>query len=134
MDELGEKIERFFQARSYAVVGASNDSRKYGYKVYRTYLNHKKTAYPVNPTAETVLGNPAYPNLTDLPEKVDSISIITPPVVTETVVDEALSLGVKNIWMQPGAESASAVRKAQEHGANVIYGGPCLLVVLGYHE
>lgn len=54
--------------------------------------------------------------------------------MTEVLVDEAIKCGVKNIWMQPGAESRAAVQKAKDAGLNVIYGGPCLLVVLGYHE
>jgi predicted CoA-binding protein len=52
--------------------------------------------------------------------------------VTDKVVDDAIAAGVKNIWMQPGAESPRAISKAKEAGLNVIYGGACLLVVLGY--
>jgi predicted CoA-binding protein len=55
-------------------------------------------------------------------------------VVTEKIVKEAIESGVKNIWMQPGAESATAVKEAEDAGLNVIHGGACLLVVLGYHE
>lgn len=131
---LDDKIDQFLAAPAFAVVGASDDPRKYGHKVYRTYLSHSKTAYPVNPNVDTVLGNPTFPNLAALPNPVESISIITPPAVTEKVVAEALQCGVKNIWMQPGAESANAVRQAEEAGANVIFGGPCLLVVMGYRE
>ncbi|HEY9773777.1 MAG TPA: CoA-binding protein [Planktothrix sp.] len=134
MDTLDEKIDSFLAAPSFGVVGASDDPRKYGNKVYRTYLSHKRTAYPINPSVSTVLGNPAYANLAALPEKVESVSVITPPAVTEKVVEEAIKMGVKNIWMQPGAESDKAVRAAEEAGINVIHGGPCLLVVMGYHE
>jgi predicted CoA-binding protein len=97
-------------------------------------LQHGRKAYPINPKAPTVLGNPAFKGLQELPEKVESISIITPPVVTEKIVQDAIENGVKNIWMQPGAESAVAVKQAEDAGLTVIYGGPCLLVVMGYHE
>ena len=60
--------------------------------------------------------------------------VITPPKVTEAVVEEAGRLGIKHLWMQPGAESDAAVSRARELGMNVISGGPCVLVVLGFRE
>jgi predicted CoA-binding protein len=62
------------------------------------------------------------------------VSIITPPRVTERVVEEAAQLGVRHIWMQPGAESDRAVELAQQAGLNVIWGGPCILVTLRFRE
>lgn len=132
MDTVGKQIELFLAASTYAVVGASDNQHKYGHKCYKCCLQNGLKAYPVNPACATVLGNTAYPDLSSLPEPVESISVITPPVVTEKVVEDAIKCGVKNIWMQPGAESLVAVDKAREAGINVISGGPCLLVVLGY--
>jgi predicted CoA-binding protein len=60
--------------------------------------------------------------------------VITPPAATEQVVREAHRAGVKNVWMQPGAESDEAIRTAESLGMKVIANGPCLLVVMGYHE
>jgi len=134
MDSIGKRIDTFLAAPAFAVVGASDRPNKYGYRCYVCYLQNGRKAYPVNPRLATILGNQVYPNLASLPEKIESISIITPPAVTEEVVSEAIAAGVKNVWMQPGAESASAVAKAEEAGINVISGGPCLLVTLGYHE
>ncbi|MBX9724074.1 MAG: CoA-binding protein [Candidatus Obscuribacterales bacterium] len=129
---LDEKIETFLAAPAFAVLGASDDPSKYGYRCYKCYLQHGRKAYPVNPTATTILGNPAYKNLASLPEAVESISVITPPKITERIVDDAIACGVKHIWMQPGAESLSAIEKAEAAGINVISGGACLLVVMGY--
>jgi predicted CoA-binding protein len=128
---MDAKVERFLKAPAYAVVGASNDRSKYGYKCFSCYLEHNLKAYPVNPRESEILGNKVYRDLVSLPEKVESISIITPPVVTEKVVDEAIAAGVKNIWMQPGAESRAGVEKAEKAGINVIWGGPCILIELG---
>ena len=125
-----ERIEQFLAAPSFAVVGASEDPEKYGHKCYASLIQHGYKAYPINPKAKTILGNPAFANLAALPEKVQSLSVITPPAVTEKVVDDAIANGIKNIWMQPGAESPAAVAKAQSAGLNVISGGACLLVVL----
>ena len=132
MSRLDDQITTFLSAPAFAVVGASDDPSKYGHRCYVCYLRNNRTAYPVNPNAQSVLGNPAFPDLAALPEKVESISIITPPPVTDHIIDEAIAAGVKNIWIQPGAESWPAIERAKEHGLNVIAGGPCLLVTLGY--
>lgn len=129
---LDEKIETFLASPAFAVVGASDDPEKYGHRCYVCFLQHGRKAYAVNPNGSEILGNPVYKNLGMLPEPVESISIITPPKVTEKVVEDAIIGGIKNIWMQPGAESKFAVEKAEKAGINVISGGPCLLVVMGY--
>ena len=128
---MNSKIDTFLSAPSFAVVGASNDVSKFGHKCYACYLTHNLKAYPVNPREKEILGNPVYPDLASLPEKVESVSIITPPAVTEKVIDDAIACGVKTVWIQPGAESRAALEKAEKAGLNVIWGGPCILVQLG---
>jgi predicted CoA-binding protein len=91
-------------------------------------------AFPVNPNQKEVEGLRCYPNLASLPEQVHGISIITPPAVTEQILEEAARAGIRHVWMQPGAESPEALRRAEEQGMNVIGGGPCILVTMGYHE
>ena len=54
--------------------------------------------------------------------------------MTEKVVKQAVELGVNHFWMQPGAESQEAIQHAEQSGVNVIAGGPCVLVALGYRE
>lgn len=127
-----DSIQAFLAGKRFAVVGASRDREKYGNKVLRTYIQNGLDVVPINPGGGEIEGLPSYPNLTAVLDTVDAVSIITPPRVTEKVVDEALTLGIKHIWMQPGAESPAAIEAAENSGANVIAGGPCLLVVLGY--
>jgi predicted CoA-binding protein len=129
-----ERIEAFLASGPFAVVGASTDRAKYGNKVLRCYQQHRREVFPVNPRAPVVEGLTAYPTLAALPRPAPAISVITPPATTERVVREAHAAGVRHVWMQPGAESEEAVRTAEALGMNVIAGGPCLLVVLGYHE
>ena len=104
-----ERIEAFLASTCFAVVGASTDRSKYGNKVLRCYMQNHRKAYP-------------------------AISVITPPAATEQVVREAHVAGVTHVWMQPGAESDEAIRSAEALGMNVIAGGPCVLVVMGYRE
>ena len=129
-----ERIEKFLAGKRFAVVGAARDRAKYGNKVLRAYQQNNLQSYPVNPSADKVEGLQAYPDLESLPAPVDGISIITPPEVTERVVEQAIQLGIQNIWMQPGAESPLAISLAERAGTNLIAGGPCILVALGYRE
>ena len=132
---MSDPIQSFLAAGPWAVVGASTDRAKYGNKVLRCYLqNDKLPLHAVNPRESEVEGVPAFPSLTELPERARAISIITPPAITEQVVAEAIEIGVEHLWMQPGAESDAAVQAAENAGLGVIAGGPCLLVVLGYRE
>ena len=129
-----QKIDAFLSSKRFAVVGASADRSKYGNKVLRAYLQHDYDAVPVNPNATTVEGLDVAHNLAAVDPPADAISIITQPHITERVVNEAIELGIKHIWMQPGAESPAAEATAQEAGINLISSGPCLLVVIGYRE
>lgn len=131
---IDERIAQFLSSEFFAVAGASVNREKYGNKVLRCYLQHGKRVIPVNPHASVVEGLSSVPHVSDLPHTVEALSIITPPRITEQIVEEAISKGIRNIWMQPGAQSAHAVARCEEAGINLIADGSCLLVVLGYHE
>lgn len=131
---IPERIETFLAAEAFGVVGASSKPHKYGNKVLRCYQQNQHAVVPVNPVEKNIEGLNCVASVKDLPEQVSSISIITPPQVTEKVVELAIGSGIKNIWMQPGAESSDAVASCEAAGINVIADGSCLLVVLGYHE
>ena len=133
-DTLDERIEAFLDGAPFAVVGASADRAKYGNKVLRCYQQNDRAVHPVHPKEAEVEGLTAYPSLSALPEVPHAVSIITPPPVTALVVQEALELGIRHVWMQPGAEGDEALALAAAGGLEVIAGGPCLLVVLGYRE
>lgn len=134
-----DKIQRFLHNRTpgdalFAVVGASLDREKYGNKVLRCYQQHDYKVVGVNPKATEVEGADCFKDLASIDEAVHGVSIITPPSVTAKVVEEAARLGIEHVWMQPGAESDEAIERAEALGLNVIAGGPCLLVVLGFRE
>lgn len=129
-----ETIDLFFTSPVFGVVGASADRSKYGNKVLRCYLQNDKRAVPVNPRESVVEGVEAVASVADLPDEVKSISVITPPQITERVVSEAIARGIRSVWMQPGAESPAAVKLCKDAGINVIADGSCVLVVLGYRD
>lgn len=128
-------IDRFLDSPAFGVVGASPRRDKFGNKVLRCYLQHGRRAIPVNPREAQVEGVSTVATVADLPSEVASISIITPPQVTEAAVAAAIARGgIRHVWMQPGAESEAAISACHAAGINVIAGGPCLLVVLGFSD
>ena len=129
-----DRCEKFFQSQAFAVIGAAKNRDKYGNKVLRCYMQHGLEVYPVNPRACEIEGIACFAAVKDLPDTVQSISIITPPPVTEQVVREAIARGIKNIWMQPGAESPAAIADCRAAGINCIAHGSCLLVHLGFNN
>ena len=114
----------------FAVVGASEDVEKYGYRVYKMLKDNGYRTYPVNPNRETVLGDKAYPSLDSVPEKIDVVSIITPPQVSLKVVEKAHQLGIVHIWLQPGAEDEAVIRYAEANGIELIH-NQCILIEQG---
>lgn len=129
-----KKISQFLASPAFGVAGASLDRRKYGNKVLRCLQQNNRSAIPINPRETAIEGVACVSSVDQLPAKVNSISIITPPAVTETIVIQAIAHGIRNIWMQPGAESPAAVEYCLLHETNVIADGSCILVVLGYRE
>jgi predicted CoA-binding protein len=131
---MNQNINQFFKSNAFGVVGASNNRSKFGNKVLRCYLQHQLPVYPVNPNERIIEGLSAFNQIADLPREVVSLSIITPPAITEQIVADAIAKGIKNIWMQPGAESQKAIEMAEKNNVNVIAGGPCILVQLGFQD
>ena len=128
------RIRNFLDGSRYAVVGASDNRQKYGNKVLRAYLQASLVAIPVHPTATRVEGLEAFPDLSTIPKPIHGISIITPPNITEHIVEEAAACGIKHLWVQPGAENKTVIEQADQHGMNLIAGGPCILVTLQYRD
>ena len=131
---IEEKIKQFLTSPTFGVVGASTNRDKYGNKVLRCYQMNNLRAIPVHPVEQNIEGVDCVASVAALPADVQSLSIITPPQITEKVVEQAAARGIKNIWMQIGSESPAAVKYCEDQGLNVIADGSCVLVVLGYHE
>lgn len=118
---MEEYIKAAVNNRIWAIVGATNDSTKFGNKIFKNMRSAGYTVYPVNPRAQTVEGEKAYPDLASLPEKPQVVDIVIPPSLVSPVLEEAAKLGIELVWMQPGAESEAAISKADELGLKAIY-------------
>jgi uncharacterized protein len=122
-----EGIVSFLSQKTIAVVGVSANRSKYGNIAFRSLKARGYTVFAVNPNARTVEGSPCYPDLKSLPAPADAVLLVVPPIRTEVVVQEAVELGIRHFWMQPGAESEEAIRRGEAAGANVVH-GVCVLI------
>ncbi len=127
---FGSLIPEILALEVFAVVGASRDPAKYGHRVYVTLKQSGYRVYAVNPSADTVDGDPAYPMLVNLPETPQCIVSVVPPDVTAQAARDAGRLGVGYMWMQPGSESTEAVNTAHAASLRTVYGGPCIMVAV----
>jgi len=86
-----------------AVIGASANQEKYGYKILNTLKVKGVKVYPVNPKANCIGGLRVWPDLKSLPERPDIISIVVPPAVSLQIVEQAKELNYDHLWFQPGS-------------------------------
>lgn len=117
------------QTKSIAIIGASNNRNKFGNKAVRAYLKKGYKVYPVHPLLETVEGLKAYKSVLDIPEDVDIASFYVPSSVGLKVIEEIAKKGIKEIYLNPGAESEELVKKAKNLGINVIQ--TCSILAIG---
>lgn len=110
-----------------AVVGATDHLEKYGAIIYRDMKARGYRVVAVNPHTDTVDGDPAYPSLRDLPEQPDIIDFVVPPEVGLTVARTAVESGLKNIWLQPGAESRELISFLESSGLDFDFDS-CIMV------
>ncbi len=124
--DVGETIRKYANEPVWAVVGASNDRRKFGNRIYRRLRDAGYRVYPINPRESQIEGDPAYKRLTDLPEPPTVVDMVIPPRYALSTVQDALQAGASAIWFQPGAEDPAAIRWAKDHGLDVVES--CILV------
>ncbi len=110
-----------------AVVGATDDASKYGSVIYRDLKNKGFEVYPVNPNRDTVDGDVAYKSLEALPAPPTIVNIVVPPKATLAVLEKALALGYRNVWVQPGAESPEVMTYLTENDFNYL-ANSCIMV------
>jgi len=116
-----EEIEGILkEGRSVAVVGLSPKPDRPSYGVARYLQAQGYRIIPVNPNTQEILGEKAYPTLLSIPEKVDIVDIFRRPEEVPPVVEEAISIGARVVWMQEGVVHEGAAQRAREAGLKVV--------------
>ncbi len=117
MDLVDEQLQN---SKTIAVVGLSGDPDRISYRVTRYMQEQGYRIIPVNPMIEEVLGEKSYPDLKSVPEPIDMVNIFRRSELVAPVVEQAIEIGVKYIWMQDGVVNPDSADKAEAAGIPVI--------------
>ena len=120
--------ESMLEKNVWAVVGANIDPGKYGNMIYRKLKSRGYRVYAVNPNHDEIDGDRCYKDLTSLPEKPDVIDMVVAPKHGKSVIEEAVQLGIKNVWLQPGTYNDELMGMIDGKGLNAVKA--CVLVAL----
>ena len=116
-------------AKVVAIIGASNDRRKFGNRALRAFREQGNTVVPINPHESEVEGIKAYPSVLDVPGPIDMATFYVPPEVGERVIDDVARKGIAEVWINPGAESDALVARAQSLNIRPILA--CSIIAIG---
>ncbi len=128
MATLKEKVEDFLAQDRIAVAGVSRTRQDAANLIYRKLKASGHQVFPINPKAQTVEGDPCYPDLKSIPGGVDGVVIVTRPEVAEAIARECAEVGVPRVWMHRsmefigGSVSQAAVQICAENDIEVIAG------------
>ena len=106
--------------KTIASVGLSSNTEKESYWIVSYLKDQGYHTIPVNPTATEILGEKAYPDLESVPEKIDVVQVFRKPEDVMPVVEDAIKVGAKVVWMQEGIVNEQAAQKAREAGLQVV--------------
>jgi len=120
MNNEQEMKEILLSAKIIASFGLSSSDEKESYWIVAYLKEQGYKIIPVNPKATEILGEKAYPDLESIPEKVDVVQVFRKSEDVPPVVDSAIAIGAKVVWMQEGIVNEEAAKKAREAGLQVV--------------
>ena len=100
-------------AKIVAVIGASNDRRKFGNRAVRAFRRQGYTVVPINPHEAQVEGLRTYPSVLNVPDPIDMATFYVPPDIGEKVMPEVARKRIPEVWLNPGSESDALIRLAR---------------------
>ena len=120
-------LEILRKYKSIAVVGLSSNPVRSSYGVTEYMQSAGYRIIPVNPNETKVLGEKSYARLEDVPENIEIVNVFRRPEEVAAVVESAIRMGAKVVWMQLGVENAAAAERARAAGLTVVEDS-CILV------
>ena len=117
---MDQAIQDFINGKRIAVVGVSRDGTKFGHTAFAELAARGYQVFAVHPSAQEIAGAPCYPNLTALRGQVDGALVVVPPQQAMSVLREAATIGLKNVWLQQGAESPEVLALARDLGLGLV--------------
>ena len=116
-DQIGELLSR---VKTIAVVGLSSDPMRPSFGVSQYMQRKGYRIIPVNPNESSVLGEKAYPNLSEVPEKIDLVDVFRRSEFVPEIVEETMRLRIPAVWLQEGVIDQAAAKRARDAGLTVV--------------
>ena len=113
---MDKEIDELLGLKTWAVVGLSNNSERAAYKVAKVLIEKGHTVIPVHPKAETVHGKKGYTKLSEIKVPIDVVDIFVNSELAGSVVDEAIAVGAKGVWLQLDVIDEVAISRAKSAG------------------
>ena len=113
---MNDSIDKLLALKTWAVVGLSNNSERAAFGVAKLLIEKGHQVIPVHPKAETVHGQKGYEKLSDIPFPIDVVDIFVNSQVAGEVVDQAITVGAKGVWLQLDVIDENAVKRASDAG------------------
>jgi predicted CoA-binding protein len=113
---VSDPIDELLTLKTWAVVGLSNNSERAAYRVAKLLMEKGHQVIPVHPKAETVHGQKGYAKLSDIPFSVDVVDIFVNSELAGEVVDSAIEIKAKGVWLQLDVIDEAAVDRAGKAG------------------
>jgi predicted CoA-binding protein len=108
------------KSRTVAIVGLSSNPERASNSVGKYLKEHGYIIIPVNPGEKTILDETCYPDLASIPDKVDVVDIFRKPEDVLPIVQQAIKIGAKCVWMQEGVINEEAAAEAHKAGLKVV--------------
>ena len=116
--------------KTIAIVGASNDRKKFGNKAVRAYALKGFQVFPIHPSASEIEGLPVYHSVLQVPvNHIDRASMYLPAAAAMGVLEELRQKAIDEVWFNPGADHPDVVARAHQMGLNVVLG--CSILDIG---
>ena len=113
---MSDPIDELLTLKTWAVVGLSNNTERAAYRVAKLLMEKGHQVIPVHPKAETVHGQKGYAKLSDIPFAVDVVDIFVNSELAGEVVDSAIEIKAKGVWLQLDVIDEAAVNRAEKSG------------------
>jgi uncharacterized protein len=121
-----EQIKKIYALKNIAVVGMSKNPEKAAHYVPKYLAEQGYNIVPVNPTSDEILGKKCYPSLLDVPVQIDIVDVFRPSDQVKPVVEEAIKIKPRVIWLQEGIHDPEAESLAKKAGIDVVF-NRCML-------
>ena len=113
---MSSQIDQLLKLKTWAIVGLSNNKERAAFDVAKVLIEKGHTIIPVHPKAETVHGQTGYAKLSDIPVPIDVVDLFVNSALAGDIVNEAIEIGAKGVWLQLDVIDAAALARAQEAG------------------